>query len=214
MMRAVLGLGVVVVLWAGEARADAPDPATTRQEDIEFLLWSEDSAQYLLKVRNANNPATVFQIRDTETGEIAQGRNAVATANGHDEEVKTLKKLVKAWKLTQAPVVEAVNPRKSHIMVMTGQKKDKFLVMGLNGDRATRYESFEVMQDAGGQAAKAFQKQLVWDQDGRHLAIVYRTKLEGETPFEGDMVYVTKFKATRVKAPAAADGEGGESASE
>jgi hypothetical protein len=161
-----------------------------------------------LKVRNANTPAVVFQVRVTETGEIAPGKNAVMTANGHDEEVKALKKMAKTWKMTQEPVVEAVNPRKENIMVMTGQKKDKFVVMGLNGDRATRYESFDVMQDAKGNVAKAFQKQLVWDQDGRHLAIVYRTKLEGESPFEGDMLYVTKFKATRVKAPVATEDGG------
>jgi hypothetical protein len=203
-----LGLGVWVVLsMGGRALAeDPPDPAQTRQEDIEFLLWNEDSSQYLLKVRNASSPATVFQVRDTETGAIVEGKNAVMTANGHDEEVKALKKLVKAWKLTQAPIVEAVNPRKENIMVMTGQKKDKFVIMGLNGERATKYDSFEVMQDAKGNIAKAFQKQLVWDQDGRHLAVVYRTELEGETPFEGDMLYVTKFKTTKVKAPVAAEG--------
>jgi hypothetical protein len=203
-----LGLGVLwVMLMGSRALADAPDPATARQEEIEFLLWNEDSSQYLLKVKNPNTPASAFQVRVTETGEIAQGKNAVMTAMGHEEEEKTLKKMAKAWKMTQAPVVEAVNPRKENIMVMTGQKKDKFVIMGLNGERATRYDSLDVMQDAKGNVAKAFQKQLVWDQDGRHLAVVYRTKLEGEAPFDGDFIYVTRFKATRVKSPAAADDE-------
>ncbi len=203
-----LGLGIsLLVSFSSGAYADAPDPAVTRQEDIEFVLWNEDSSQYLLKVRNANSPATVFQLRDTESGEIVQGKNAVMTATGHDEEEKTLKKMVRSWKLTQAPVVESVNPRRENIMVMTGQKKNRFFIIGLNGERATKYESLDVMEDERGQVAKAFQKQLVWDQDGRHLAIVYRTKLEGDTPFEGDMIYVTRFKATRVKAPAAAEGD-------
>ncbi len=194
------------------ALAKGPDPLETRQENIEFVLWSEDSSMYMVKVTNANSPATIFQIRDTETGEIVmKGKKAaIELAQTREDEPKVQKKLAKAWNMTQEPVYEAVNPRRENIMVMTGQKKDKFVIMGINGDRATRYEALDVMRDAKGNLSKTFQKQLVWDQDGKHLAIIYRTKLDSDPVFEGDLIYVTRFKATRVKAPGGGEGEGEE----
>lgn len=192
-----------LVLLPGTLFAKGPDPLETRQENIEFLMWSEDSSLYMVKVTNANNPSAIFQVRDTETGAIVmKGKKAaVELANSREDEPKIFKKMAKAWNMTQEPVYEAVNPRRENIMVMTGQKKDKFVIMGINGDRATRYEALHVMRDSKDNLAKTFQKQLVWDQDGKHLVIIYRTKLDSDPVFEGDLMYVTRFKASRVKAP-------------
>jgi len=196
-----------LVLVAGPASAKGPDPQETRQENIEFVAWSEDSSSYLVKVTNNSSPATIFQVRDTETGEILKKGKKVAVeiANGQEEEIKVQKKMIRAYGMSQEPITEAVHPRRDNIMVMTGQKKDKFVIMGLNDERATPYDKIDVMRDGKDNLAKTFQKQLVWDQNGRYLAIVYRTKLESDPIFEGDMMYVTRFKTSRVKS---ASGEG------
>jgi hypothetical protein len=209
MFTRLLSIAFVSTLLVGSAHAKGPNPQETRQEDIEFIAWAEDSSSYMLKVKNANNPATIFQIRDTETGEIIKkGRKpAVEIANGQEEEMKVEKKMRKAWNMTQDPYTEAVHPRRENIMVMTGQKKDKFVVMGVNGERATPYEKIDVMRDGKENLARTFQKQLVWDQDGRYLAIVYRTELKSDPAFEGDLIYVTRFRTTRVKSADGGDEE-------
>lgn len=208
MFKRMIPAAFALMFMAGPASAKGPDPQTTKQENIEFVAWSEDSSSYLLKVTDSNSPDTRFQIRDTETGEIAKkGKKfIIETANGQEEEIKVQKKMIKTYKMTQEPVTEAVHPRRENIMVMTGQKKDKFVIMGLNGERATPYDKIDVMRDGKENLSKTFQKQLVWDQAGKHLAIVYRTKLESDPVFEGDMIYVTRFKTTRVKG-ASGDGD-------
>jgi hypothetical protein len=205
-MRGLTWFGALILfaVMSTSASAQGPDPKTTLQEEIEFLRWSADSDHYLLRVTNANlGGAAVLKIIITETGEVLhQGKKPmVFVVNSKDEEDKMVKRLIKQHNLTQEPVVEAVHPRRDHIMVMTGQKKDKFLIIGLNEDRATRYESIDVMRDEKGKLSEVFQRQLVWDAEGRYLAVVYHTELKGESFFSGDFVHVTRFRPGRIKAP-------------
>ena len=200
-----------VVLASSAAVAAAPDPETTRPQSYEFIAWSEDSSQFLIKINDPNMTGCIFQVRDTETGAIVKNgkKNAQEIAPDKEAEVKARAKIIKAYKMTQAPVDDASHPKKKDIMLFMGQKGERLVIMGMRGERASKYDTIDVMKDKQGVAAKANQKQLVWDADGSHLAIIYRAKLDNkDTPFEGDFIYVAPFKESKVKKAAPAeDGE-------
>lgn len=203
-----------LTLAATPALADAPDPTTLRPADYEFVAWSTDSALFLLKVQDAN-AGLLFQVRDAQTGEIYQMGSKKAVfpsphAPNSDEERKFIKEIVNGRKVKadgqpvkfdQPGVAEAQHPVKSDIMLMTGQKGDKFVIMGLRGDKASKYESIDLLKDKKGVVAKAFQKALVWDAEGKNFCLIYRQELDSQdTPFKGDFFVVSKFKASKVKA--------------
>lgn len=202
-----------LTLAATPALADAPDPTTLRPADYEFVAWSTDSALILLKVQDAN-AGLLFQVRDAQTGEIYQMGSKKAVfpsphAANSDEERKFIKEIVNGRKVKadgqpvkfdQPGVAEAQHPVKSDIMLMTGQKGDKFVIMGLRGDKATKYDSIDLLKDKKGVIAKAFQKALVWDAEGKNFCLIYRQELDSQdTPFKGDFFVVSKFKASKVK---------------
>ncbi len=100
----------------------------------------------------------------------------------------------------QEGVAEANHPTKKDIMLMTGQKGDELVIMGMRGERATRYDTIDLMQDKNKVIAKASQKTLVWDNDGKNFILVYNQKLESkDTPFDGDFFQVFQFKSFKVK---------------
>ena len=202
-----------LLLLAPAASAAAPDPESTTPLSYEFIAWSEDSSQFLVKVSASNMTGTIFQVRVTATGEIFKPNGkkpAQELAPDKDAEVKALAKIKKLYKMTQPAVEDASNPKKKDIMLFTGQKGSKLVIMGMRGERASKYDTIDIMVDKHGGVAKASQKQLVWDADGSHLAIVYREKLDNkDTPFEGDFIYVGDFKPSKVKAPASDDDGGG-----
>lgn len=192
------------------AEAAAPDPEQTRPQSYEFIAWSEDSSQFLIKVTDPNMTGCIFQVRNTETGEIVKvgKKNAQELAPDKDAEVKARAKIIKAYKMTQAGIEDSSHPKKKDIMLFTGQKGDRLVIMGMRGERASKYDTIDVMKDKRGTVAKATQKQLVWDADGSHLAIIYREKLDDkDTPFEGDFIYVAPFKESRVKKAAPVEDE-------
>jgi len=183
------------------ALAGAPDPSSLRPQEYEIVAWSADSEQFLVKVKDAN-AGTLFQVRDTKTTDIVKKgtKPLVFPSPSIDDEPKLIKKLIKQNAMEQPIVDGATHPKKSDIMLVTAQKADKFLIMGLRGDKASKYDSIDVIKDKAGKIAKVNQKQLVWDADGKNFILVYHVKLEGsDTPFEGDFIAAYKFKAYKVK---------------
>lgn len=210
-MRAfVVSLTVAIVAAAAApAFAGAPDIATLRPADYEIIAWSADSEQYLVKVKDPNAGA-LFQVRETKSGDIVKkGTKAqVFPSPSVDDEPKLIKKIIKQAEMTQPVIDGGAHPKKSDIMLMTAQKGDKFFIMGVRGERASKYDTIDVIKDKAGQVAKVYQKQLVWDADGKNFILVYHLKLENsDTPFDGDLIYSTKFKAYKVKGGSESDSE-------
>lgn len=197
--------------WSSSALADAPDVSTLRPAEFEIIAWSEDSEQFLVKVKDPN-AGTLFQVRETKSNEIVRkgSKALVFPSPSIDDEPKLIKKIIAQNGLKQPIVDAATHPKKSDISLMTYQKGDKFYIMGLKGERASKYDTIDVIKDKAN-VAKVFQKQLVWDQDGKNFILVYHAKLEGgEFPFEGDFIAAYKFKAFKVKGGSSDDEGGGE----
>lgn len=196
-----LASGLAALGLSSSASAAAPDPATLRPAEYEIIAWNADSTQFLVKVKDPNAGA-MFQVRDAETTEIVKkgSKGLVFPSPSIDDEPKLIKKLIKQNDMTQAIVDQAQHPKKKDVMLMTAQKEDKFVIMGIRGDKASKYDTIDIVKDKAGKIAKVYQKQLVWDADGKHFIVVYHAKLEGsDTPFEGDFMASYKFKAFKVK---------------
>ena len=203
--------GLVSFCLTSPALADAPDVSTLRPAEFEIIAWSEDSEQFLVKVKDPN-AGTLFQVRDTKSNEIVRkGTKAlVFPSPSIDDEPKLIKKIIAQNALKQPIVEGSAHPKKSDIMLMTAQKGDKFYIMGVKGERASKYDTIDVIKDKAN-VAKVYQKQLVWDQDGKNFILVYHAKLEGgEIPFEGDFIVSYKFKAFKVKGSSGDDDDGGD----
>ncbi|HRE91686.1 MAG TPA: hypothetical protein PK095_21390 [Myxococcota bacterium] len=199
-------------LLGSSASADAPDPANTAAIKIEFIAWSSDSGHVLLKIQDPNRPGFLFQVRDVKGEVVKMGKKSAVFPSEFppmsDEEKKFIKGIMNGKvkvdgqpvKFDQLGIAEAAHPTKTDIMLMTGQKGDELVIMGMRGERATRYDRIDVMKDKKGVVAKATQKQLVWDQDGKNFILVYNQKLESkDTPFDGDFFQVFQFKSYKVK---------------
>ncbi len=212
-MKQLLTSFLVSFALAQASHAAPPDVSTLRATDMEFVAWSTDSSLILLKLNDPNS-GIMFQVRETKTGEVLRVNNKPMVFPstdpvGSDEEKKFIKQLLTGKKVKvdgqpvlfdQPGVAEAAHPTKEGVALMTGQKKDKFLIVGLRGERASLYRAIDVIKDKLGVAAKATQKALVWDAKGKNFALVYRQKLESvETPFEGDFLHVEKFSSSKVK---------------
>jgi hypothetical protein len=207
-----LAISVVLAALSTPAFAENPDISTLRPANYEFVAWSTDSSLIMLKVQDPN-AGLIFQVRDAKSGDIFRAGNKPQVfpsphAPNSDEERKFIKQLLngkvkaegQAVKFDQPGVAEAQHPVKSDILLMSGQKGDKLVIMGLRGDKATKYESIELIKDKKGVVAKASQKALVWDASGDNFCLIYRQELKSEdTPFEGDFFMVSKFKAYKVK---------------
>jgi len=211
-LRSILvSIASAATLASSAAQADAPDVSTLRPAEYEIIAWSEDSEQFLVKVKDPN-AGTLFQVRETKSDEIVRkgSKALVFPSPSIDDEPKLIKKIIAQNGLKQPIVDSAIHPKKSDIALMSYQKGDKFYVMGLKGDRASKVETIDVIKDKAN-IAKISQKQLVWDQDGKNFIIVYHAKLEGgEFPFEGDFIKAFKFKAYKVKGSGGDDEGGGE----
>jgi len=201
-------------LFSSPALAAPPDVTSLRPVNYEFVAWSTDSAYILFKLQDPNIPGLIFQVRVAETGEILSmgSKKAVfpsQSAPGSDEEKKFVKQILtgtkvkvngEAVKFDQAGVSDSTHPTKSDIMLLTGQKGDKFVIMGVRGERSSRYDSFDLLKDKTGAVAKAYQKALVWDNDGKNFVLIYHQNLDSkDTPFEGDFFSIQKFKSSKVK---------------
>ncbi|MFO0746500.1 MAG: hypothetical protein U1F43_12620 [Myxococcota bacterium] len=205
-----LASGLAALCIQSSASAAAPDPATLRPAEYEIMAWSTDSSQFLVKVKDPNAGA-MFQVWDTETAQLAKkgAKALVFPSPSIDDEPKLLKKIKKQNAMDQDVVDTAVHPKKSDIMLMTAQKEDKFVIMGVRGDKASKYDTIDVVKDKAGKVAKVNQKQLVWDHDGKNFILVYHVKLEGsDTPFEGDIIATYKFKPYKVKGGSGDEGGG------
>lgn len=209
-----------VFLLSGAAIAKGPDVTTLRPIKIEFVAWSTNSDYILFKVQDPNIPGFIFQVRDAKGEVVKMGSKPAVFPSQHppmsDEEKKFIKGIMngkvkvdgEAIKFDQEGRFEATHPKKSDIMLMTGQKGDQLVIMGMRGERATKYDSIDLLEDKNKVVAKASQKALVWDQDGKNFVVVYNQKLESkDTPFDGDFFQVFQFKAYKVKS---ASGEGGD----
>lgn len=203
----------LVALTATPALADAPDPTTLRPANYEFVAWSSDSELILLKVQDVN-AGLLFQVREADSGEIFKMGNKPAVfpsphAANSDEERAFIKQIVtgrkvkrdgQAVKFDQPGKAEAVHPEKTDIMLMVGQRGDQLLIMGMRGERVTKYDSIDLLKDKKGIVAKASQKALVWDNEGKKFCLIYRQELDSpDTPFIGDFFVVSKFKPYKVK---------------
>ena len=78
----------------------------------------------------------------------------------------------------------------------------KRIVAILREGRATEYDKIDVLKDKKGVVAKASQKALVWDNEGKNFLLIYSQNLDSkDTPFKGDFFTVYKFKSFKVKGP-------------
>jgi hypothetical protein len=214
---------IAALAFIGSAHAAPPDVSTLRPFDLEFVAWSTDSSLILVKMTDPNS-GVLYQVREAKTGEVLRVKDKPMVfpsqeAPGSDEEKKFIKQLMtgKKVKVDGAPVVfdqvgvaEGAHPTKEGLALMTLQKKERFIIIGVRGEKASAYRVLDVIKDKRGIVAKANQKALVWDAKGKNFCLIYRQKLESEdTPFEGDFIHVEKFVSSRVKG--AEESEGGDS---
>jgi len=214
MKHAFLALASLIstLVLGAAATAKAPDVSTLKAVKFEFVAWSTDSAYILLKVQDPNIPGYIFQVRDTKGETVKMGNKPAVFPSQFSPNTPEEQKFVKGImngkvkvggepiKFDQEGVFEATHPKRSTIMLMTGQKGDKLIIMGMRGERATTYESIDLIQDKNKVVAKASQKALVWDQEGKNFILIYNQKLDSkDTPFDGDFFEVHPFKSFKVK---------------
>lgn len=205
-------LALIALLYLNPAFARGPDLELMRETRFEFVAWSTDSSLILLKMDDPQ-AGTLYQVRDAKTGQVFRMGKTAATfpvnfAPNSKQELAFVRQLTngrkvkrdgKGVKFDQKGVAEANNPRRDEIMLLTGQRGSKLLVMGIRGERATRYHSFDLLKADDGTIAEASQKALVWDDSGKNVIIIYNQKLQ--TPdfaFDGDFFEVLPFKSYKV----------------
>ncbi len=164
-----------------------------RKVQLEFLAFNEDSDEYLVKVID-ENVGTVLQVRSTKDNELVKAYPYML-----DDEDKTIRRVRKKHNLSQDPVEDPANPKKKALTLLLGQKDDKLIIYVMKGDRIQKYDDIPVLKDNDGNLAKATMKQLVWDQRGKNVVIIYHQKFPGEHGFQSDFVYSFKFKSYKAK---------------
>jgi hypothetical protein len=172
-----------------------------RRIAIEFVMFSEDSTEYLIKVTDPN-AGTLFHVRNTKTNELVKGYPF-----SEDNEKKILKKMARKHDMTQAPHEDAAHPRKDDVLLMGAQKGKKFNIYVMRDDRARRLNGVTVIKDKDENYAKANLKQLVYDQRGKYVVVVYHQKLPGEFAFEGDFLHSFKLKSKDTRFKKSTDGD-------
>lgn len=175
------------------ARPAKSDLMDIRKVQLEFLAFNEDSDEYLVKVID-ENVGTVLQVRSTKDNELVKAYPYMV-----DDEDKTIKRVRKKHKLSQDPVEDPANPKKKALTLLLGQKDDKLVIYVMKGDRIQKYDDIPVLKDKDGNLAKATMKQLVWDQRGKNVVIIYHQKFPGEYGFQSDFVFSFKFKSYKAK---------------
>lgn len=212
MKKLILSLSALACLGSS-AFAKAPNPNETRPLQFEFVAWSTDSQYVLVKVTDANMPTPVFQVRDAKGELVKMGKKAAAFPSQHAPRSEAEEKFVKQLrsgqkiKIDNQPVVfdqdgvfEAMHPRRNDVMLMTGQKKDKLVIMGLRDGAASEYDAIELMTDGKKNYAKASTKTFAWDQSGKHFVLIYNQKLATpDAHFDGDFIQITPFRSYKVQ---------------
>ena len=210
---ALLALAVLLAVpfgfTASEAAAARPSAGDSSLQDIrkvqlEFLAFNDDSSEYLVKVID-ENVGTVLQVRSTKDNTLVK-----AYPYQLEDEEKTIKRTRKKHNLTQDPVEDPANPKKKTLTLLLGQKDDKLIVYVMKGDKIKKYDAIDVLKDKDGVTAAATMKQLVWDQQGKNVVIIYHQKFPGDNGFQSDFVYSFKFKAYKANFGDSDDSGGGE----
>lgn len=178
---------------ASARRSSKTDLMDIRRVQLEFLAFNEDSTEYLVKVLD-EQIGNALQVRSTKDNELIK-----AYPFQPDDEERTIKRVRKKHSLTQDPHEDPANPKKKALTLLLGQKGDKLVVYVMKGDRIKQYDEIDVLKDKDGNVAKAAMKQLVWDQRGKNVVIVYHQKFDGDHPWQSDFVYSFKFKSYKAK---------------
>jgi len=198
---ALLALATLVAVPLGLASYDAQarrsDSGTNlmdiRRVQLEFLAFNEDSDEYLVKVQD-EQIGNALQVRSTRNNELIK-----AYPYQPDDEDRTIKRVRRKHDLTQDPHEDPANPKKDELTLLLGQKGDKLIIYVMKGDRIQQYDEIDVLKDKDGNVAKAAMKQLVWDQRGKNVVIIYHQKFPGDHPWQSDFVYSFKFKSYKAK---------------
>ncbi len=182
---AIITASVVISVSATTAIAGQADQ---RSVQLEFVAFSENSQEYLVKVVDADI-GPVLQVRSTK-------KNKLIKAYPYDleREKAMIKRIRRKHKLVQDPVDDATNPRKGYVM-MTRDMGDKLGIYMMRDEKIRLYDELELLKDDDDKPARANQKQLVWDQRGKYAVIIYSQKLEGAYGFSGDFLHAFKFKS-------------------
>lgn len=190
---AILALAVLgtAILFSGHATA-ADDIRDIRKVQLQFLAFNEDSSEYLVKVLD-ENIGSVLQVRETRNNELVKAYPFSA-----DEEDRTVKRIRARHKLTVDPHEDPANPRKEELTMLLGQKGDKLMIYIMKGEQIKTYDSIPLLTNKDGEVAKATMKQLVWDQDGKNVVIIYHQKFPGQHGFASDFVHSFKFRSFKV----------------
>ncbi|TNF23623.1 MAG: hypothetical protein EP329_26985 [Deltaproteobacteria bacterium] len=196
---ALLALATFLAVPLGFAPSDASarnprsDLMDIRKVQLEFLAFNEDSDEYLVKVID-EQIGTVLQVRSTKDNELVK-----AYPYQLDAEERTIKRVRKKHNLTQDPHEDPANPKKKTLTLLLGQKDDKLVIYVMKGDRIKKYDEIDVLKDKDGNVAKASMKQLVWDQRGKNVVIIFHQKFPGDHAWQSDFVYSFKFKSYKAK---------------
>lgn len=196
---ALLALALILAVPLGlapsvaSARSTKSDLLDIRKVQLEFLAFNEDSDEYLVKVID-ENVGTVLQVRSTKDNELVKAYPYML-----DDEDKTIKRVRKKHNLSQDPVEDPANPKKKKLTLLLGQKDDKLIIYVMKGDRIQKYDDIPILKDKDGNLAMATMKQLVWDQRGKNVVIIYHQKFAGDNGFQSDFVYSFKFKSYKAK---------------
>jgi hypothetical protein len=195
-MTRVVTLGALAVFATTGSSASA-QPTDTKSEQIQFLGFSQDGELFALKVND---------LQRTPRVEILESKSMKPVGRYPFSDDTDFKK---AWsKAKQKHKVDKPSADKGPehptdgITILTSQKKDKFFILATKCGKLAPYDAIDVLKGSTKTEkdipAKANQVELVWDQGGKYVVIVYHQKIPGSWAWESDFVHAFKFKPSEV----------------
>ena len=188
-----LGLFVLLCAWAptgAEARR-AKDTARPDRQVLEVVGFSTDGKLVACKVHDANR-GDAFHVRDTRKARLVKAYPFV-----RGEEKRAWRKAKRAHHM-DGSLHDGPDQPGGELSILTKQAGAQLEIYVMKGDKVGVYDRVQLLENAQGQPASAFVKQITWGPKGRVVALVYHQKLEDLHGWEGDFLHTFKLRSYRL----------------
>ncbi len=185
----VVGLALWLALPAAPARAGNQFPP---KQVMEAMGFSKDGKEFVLKVVD-ENLGSLFQVRSSKKNQLVQSYPFEA-----EDDKRVWRKVRKAHDIAEDHIEGQDNEPKG-VSLMTRVKGAELRILMMRGERILPYDKIELMTGKKGEPAEAFVKQVMWDDKGKYVLVVYHQKVEDMFEWEGDFVHAFKFRSYKVK---------------
>jgi len=187
-------LAASALLLAGPALAEQEE---TKNEQMSFLGFSEDGELFAIKVNDLQRTPRV-EVRETKNMKLV-GQYTFSD----DADFKKAWTKAKRKHSVDKPAAETGPEHPTlGITLLTAVKKGKFFILATKCGKLIPYDAFDLLTGSTKTEknipAKANQMELVWDQAGKHVVLIYHQKIPGSWAWESDFVHAFKFRPAEV----------------